>query len=52
MTQDKESEIDFWDMFNVEQKKELGALLQESEDESNLVRNEVVMEKARQWLKK
>jgi len=50
--QEKESGKDFWDELTDEQKSEIQMALDESEDESTLIKHEVVMDKAREWSKK
>ena len=49
---EKESGKDFWDELTDEQKSEIQIALDESEDESTLIKHEVVMDKARKWSKK
>jgi|GEM_PF-944189 len=48
----KEQQIDFWELFSEEQQRELENAWEESEREENLVRHDVVMHEAKQWLSK
>lgn len=50
--QNKESEVDFWDLFSEEQKREVDVALEEIGHAENLISNEVVMDRARKCLKK
>ncbi|MBN8583659.1 MAG: hypothetical protein J0M37_01085 [Ignavibacteria bacterium] len=43
---------DWWDELTAEEKADLDLSIKESEDESNLIPHEQVMEEAKKWLKK